>query len=364
MQDRVMNSTQFSTALTRCKQWWRKSSSKKILLLIMWQLLFKFSWGIRASGPWDNFKSVRILSEFVSFLSPPFVIWLADKTIGRYEMVKFGSIITFIASIFLYLVIILQEGSVLRIISFFGLMVPLRIGTACFSTAILPFLTDQLIGATSDELSAVVQWYIWAHYFGWGSAQTVFFLVDYHYPNNEVIVKGMVFLFAIPLALIIISDCLCQQWLDKTHKVSDPIKLIVQVLNYTRKHSYPERRSAFTYIDEEHPTRMDYGKDKFGGPFTEEEVEDVKTVLRLIPLIICVSYFRIADETPVTLFEANYHEICDLYTYLLEFGLNIWLVPIILIPLYQLFLQRFFHSKFTKKLRNYFAAVPSGLCPA
>ena len=30
---------------------------------------------------------------------------------------------------------------------------------------------------------------------------------------------------------------------------------------------------------------MDYGKEKFGGPFTEEEVEDVKTILRLLPLI-------------------------------------------------------------------------------
>ena len=53
----------------------------------------------------------------------------------------------------------------------------------------------------------------------------------------------------------------------------------------TRLH-YPERRSAFTHIDEERPTRMDYGKEKFGAPFTEEEVEDVKTVLRLLPLVI------------------------------------------------------------------------------
>ena len=95
-------------------------------------------------------------------------------------------------------------------------------------------------------------------------------------------------LFAVPLAVIIISDCLCQQWLDRAHKVTNPIKLIIQVLNYTRKHSYPEKRSAFTYIDEEQPTRMDYGKEKFGGPFTEEEVEDVKTVLRLLPLVICL----------------------------------------------------------------------------
>ena len=37
---------------------------------------------------------------------------------------------------------------------------------------------------------------------------------------------------------------------------------------------------------------MDYGKNKFGGPFTEEEVEDVKTVLRLIPLVICLIFSK------------------------------------------------------------------------
>ena len=73
---------------------------------------------------------------------------------------------------------------------------------------------------------------------------------------------GVVVVFAIPLAVIIISDCFCQQWLDRTYKVTNPIKLIIQVLNYTRRHSYPERRSAFTYIDEEQPTRMDYGKER------------------------------------------------------------------------------------------------------
>ena len=57
------------------------------------------------------------------------------------------------------------------------------------------------------------------------------------------------------------------------------------VLDYARKTRYPRKRSALTYFDEEHPSRIDYGKDKFGGPFTEEEVEDVKTVLRMIPLM-------------------------------------------------------------------------------
>ena len=59
---------------------------------------------------------------------------------------------------------------------------------------------------------------------------------------------------------------------------TNPLKLIARVLHYARKHKYPENRSALTYWEEEAPSRLDLGKEKYGGPFTEEEVEDVKTV--------------------------------------------------------------------------------------
>ena len=86
------NSTQ-STSLTLCKQWWRRSSSKKILLLLVWQVLFNFSWGIRESGGWNVFKPVIQISHCLSFLSAPLFVWLADKTCGRYEILKCGSLI-------------------------------------------------------------------------------------------------------------------------------------------------------------------------------------------------------------------------------------------------------------------------------
>ena len=44
-------------------------------------------------------------------------------------------------------------------------------------------------------------------------------------------------------------------------------------------------RSAFTYCEDELPSRMDFGKSKYGGPFTTEQVEDVKIFLRLIAII-------------------------------------------------------------------------------
>ena len=83
-------------------------------------------------------------------------------------------------------------------------------------------------------------------------------------------------------------DCLYHKWLDTNNTTGNPIKVIFQVLNYARKNKCPRLRSAFTYIDEEHPSRLDFGKCKFGGPFTEEEVEDVKTIFRLTPLLLLV----------------------------------------------------------------------------
>ena len=91
--------------------------------------------------------------------------------------------------------------------------------------------------------------------------------------------------------------------MDRTHKV---IHLIIQVLNYTRKHRCLERHSAFTYLDEENPSRMDFGKEKSGGPFTVKEVEDVKTVLRLIPLIVCLSV-SVNNTAPTSLLKYDKH---------------------------------------------------------
>ena len=79
---------------------------------------------------------------------------------------------------------------------------------------------------------------------------------------------------------------LCHKWLDTCDKTGNPINLIFGVLNYARKNKYPRLRSAFTYIDEEQPSRLDFGKHKFGGPFTEEEVEDVKTIFRFLSLVV------------------------------------------------------------------------------
>ena len=45
------------------------------------------------------------------------------------------------------------------------------------------------------------------------------------------------------------------------------------------------------YCENEQPTRLDYGKSKYGGPFTTEQVEDVKTFWRILVVILALSSF-------------------------------------------------------------------------
>uniref|UniRef100_A0A1X7UK70 Uncharacterized protein n=1 Tax=Amphimedon queenslandica TaxID=400682 RepID=A0A1X7UK70_AMPQE len=143
---------------------------------------------------------------------------------------------------------------------------------------LLPFNIDQLIGSSSGELTAVLHW---------------------HNIGPLVVISTLIFnVKRLPLLLasigcvaaVLVSHSLFSQYLETAPvNTVNPVKLIVRVLCYARKHKYPENRSALTYWEEEAPSRLDLGKDKYGGPFTEEEVEDVKTVLRLIPLVVVCS---------------------------------------------------------------------------
>ena len=276
--------------------------------------------------------------KLASMIISPFFGWLADVKLGRYKVIVFASLVSFICAILelifggVYLVSNVLITSIAFIVN--------NICFTCFSAAMLPFVTDQLIGASSDKLSSVVHWFYFFRHIG------LFFtdvenlsvvMVDNKQYSN---IATVLFTCGLSTALIIISDCLCLQWLDRTHKVTNPIKLIVQVLNYTRKHKYPEKRSAFTYLDEEHPTRIDFGKEKFGGPFTEEEVEDVKTILRLVPIVRCISFIANMGVKSITidLFENSFINVC------VNKAMITWFFPLFLIPLCQLVIFLIFRN--------------------
>ena len=162
------------------------------------------------------------------------------------------------------------------------------IGVAGIESIIIPFNIDQLIEASGDELSATIYWHSFTQLL---PAAVFTVLVCFAYLNLiNVSTSLMVYLSigGVSLVLALSILFLFNHWLDTTPQFFNPIKHIFQVLNYARKNKYPRNRSALTYWENSVPSRLDLGKDKYGGPFTVEQVEDVKTVFRLLPVLISV----------------------------------------------------------------------------
>ena len=149
------------------------------------------------------------------------------------------------------------------------------VGAAGIQSIAVPFNIDQLIGATADELSNVIYWHCFGFPLGYALVTTTSCLITDGLYHQAVCLSGS----GVAITVVIATYYLLRHHIDTTQLVGSPIKLIVKVLNYARKNKYPKNRSALTYWEESAPSRLNLGKDKYGGPFTEEEVEDAKTVL-------------------------------------------------------------------------------------
>ena len=103
--------------------------------------------------------------------------------------------------------------------------------------------------------------------------------------------------------LPVLDFLLAEKWLIMEPKSPQSFKTIYQVLKFAWKHKSPLNRSALTYWEEDIPSRMDLGKSRYGGPFTTEQVEDVKTILRLIPL--CLILWLLGSVLTVFLTSSN-----------------------------------------------------------
>ena len=78
-----------------------------------------------------------------------------------------------------------------------------------------------------------------------------------------------------------------------------------RVTKFVRQHKVPIRRSAFTYCEDDIPSGLDLGKSKYGGPFTTEEVENVKAFYGILKILLAygVAWFmKVASNIMVSHF--------------------------------------------------------------
>ena len=165
-------------------------------------------------------------------------------------------------------------------------LVAIILSVSCHLSCVIPFTIDQLVGASGEELSFTIYWIVWA----WWTFGSVPHFFNCYLPKSYQLHQAALFsvcsLSFIPAYLI--THCYGHVLMTKPQP-SNSVKLVLRVLKYAWKHKFPERRSAFTYWEDECPSRIDLGKEKYGSPFTVEEVENVKTIFKLLPLIVCIA---------------------------------------------------------------------------
>ena len=328
-----------------------KPVSKGILLLLVWSILLSAASGfILTTTTQIVFQLTKQIMVWIGlWILLPVAGWMGDSFLGRYRAIVVGVFVTMLSLLILLCATVMLKfnwtPAPIIIVTVLYLYMLVNVCSAGnFYTNMLPFIIDQMIGASADDISAIVQWYYWSFSLGVSIPYFIPIIpIEQLQQNLSVISLTIIFLC---LSSVLITDCLCHKWLDIHYKSSSPFKTIFKVLNYARKTKYPEHRSAFTYIDEEEPSRLDYGKHKFGGPFTEEEVEDVKTIFRLLPLLL-------------NMLGASINSTINAYKFLnLQFNVTIlFVLPLLLIPAYRFIVFPLLHNHILSLLKIVGASV-------
>lgn len=246
------------------------------------------------------------------------------------------------------------------------LLLPLGVvqfGVGLFASNAVQFATDQMPTASSNEMSAFVYWYFWAIFMGHGE-NSILLLVLTSFTSFDHALE-------ITLLCVCLLQCVCLCsgivviWFLRERLINEPagrnpLKTLVGVLKYAWKHKIPQFRSAFTY-GAENPSRLDFAKSRFGGPFTTEEVEDVKTVFRILLVMLGTVGFWFTNETISTSVHlqklANALNITSdkpfQYITSTPFGGSTFVI-LTFIPLYQFFFRPYLHRYLPTMLKRMF----------
>ena len=252
----------------------------------------------------------------ISLLLFPMFGALADIYLTRFRIIQI--------SLFIQTTVIVVGMAVGTLSLLIDKSIPDLIGGILFGAAILcivasigifeanaiQFGTDQLLDAPSSQLSAFIHWYFWSTHLG---QQALFCIVILfgttllsflsenasHFEINLIIWTLIAVLFVVWLSCVMSSHHLFRHAKDDmyTAKVGiNPFKQMKKVFIFAWRNKHPLNRSAFTYCEEQVPTRLDLGKRQYGGPFTTEEVEDVKTFFRLLLLLAALFGYHISGD--------------------------------------------------------------------
>ena len=224
-------------------------------------------------------------------------VWglIADICCGRYRIITLSIFTVWCATLLFGIACIIQLVHinyytllVYPILSSIAILMFLT-GISGFQANVVQFGLDQLMDAPSNKLSLFLHWFIWSETLGqllvrlMGAASLCSDLVKTKlFPYAAIT-------FTVIICVLMVLSCCKHQWFHNEPCTHNPYGTVYRVLKFAAKHDKPLQRSALTYCDDERPTRMEFAKQRYGGPFTTEMVEDVKTFLKILVMLLVIS---------------------------------------------------------------------------
>ena len=272
------------------------------MLVLVWQFLVFCGvyFAYIPQQPNQSFTSSLLVVGAILLIITAIVSgWLADTKVGRSKVVQTGLFITWLGvvleTVSSTLILSLHTSSAVKdtllAVQYMALYTAYS-GAALFFTNILQFGLEQMPDASSDAMTVFISWILIVTFLGEGSFGLaaameccIYDLLDNN-PFRSVIASAL-------LSVAMCSKFLFSHWLIDHRQNHHPLKTVYRVLKFAKQHKYPVNRSAFTYCEDEIPSRIDLGKSKYGGPFTTEEVEDVKTFFKILLVITLIFAFLI-----------------------------------------------------------------------
>ena len=265
----------------------RKLKNKAAILILVWNFLVAGAFYYLSMYP-HKFHPAWHMYSIIWGLTLPIAGWLADVYLGRYRVIRWSILIMWISSVLVVASSILPQLVESYSIDYYVHIILLTVMSVAFGgyqANVILFGIDQLQDASTDEITSFISWYLFTYCCGGIILYFAHLCLDMVH-NNGTLDE---FLVCICLTLMVIFTFLFEKVFLKEPITQNPFQLVYKVIKYAVKTKHPRCRSAFTYCEDELPSRIDFGKSKYGGPFTTEEVENVKTFLRLLTVILIVS---------------------------------------------------------------------------
>ena len=323
----------------------RRVKNKGAILVLVWSFLVTslFLYLSHVASKMYNNDIVYIIIQTIVGLTMPIGGCLADVRFGRYKVISVSIWTMWLTSMLLTTGIVIGQSVDLKDESYYkmlltALVVLLALGLGAFQANIIQFGVDQLVDASSSEIMAFVMWYTCTIFSSMSIVGMIVLYTSDEY--NKLIVPLLV---CIKLTLAVCFNILFKNVLTVEPGTTNPFKLVYKVVRYAIKNKHIRQRTAFSYCENYLPSRIDFGKSKYGGPFTTEQVEDVKTLFRVIVVIFLGCAFSGMISKQISLQKTSSIIFMGAVLRLHKDTFAGYFVGPVLIPIYEFLIYPLFH---------------------